>query len=95
MACYSCQKIFVESLAVGDNLYNTNFYDLSNVEEGKYFRQALIFVIMRSQKPCVLTMWGFSIMSIEIFTKVCTNYLLYVKISNKKYNVVCTFILTH
>ncbi|XP_044004066.1 odorant receptor 67c-like [Aphidius gifuensis] len=72
MACYSCQKIFVESLAVGDNLYNANFYDLSNEEEGKYFRQALIFVIMRSQKPCVLTMWGFSVMSIEIFTKVLT-----------------------
>lgn len=70
MACYSCQKIVIESLAIGDKVWSAKWYDLSHIEEGKSYKQALIFIVMRSQRPCTLTICGLSVMTIEIFTLV-------------------------
>lgn len=74
MACYCCQAIIIESLAVGDAAYAANWY-APDAKDQKAYKQALMFIMLRSKKNCIITVGKLAPMSIEIFTVV--NLLIY------------------
>ncbi|XP_044014121.1 odorant receptor 13a-like [Aphidius gifuensis] len=69
MACYCCQAIIIESLAVGDAAYAATWYT-PDVKDQKAYKQALMFIMLRSKKNCIITVGKLAPMSIEIFTVV-------------------------
>nr|AKO89978.1 odorant receptor 14 [Microplitis mediator] len=74
---WSCHEIIIESLEVAEAAYRAYWYSLSWSKYGKSFRQALLIIITRSRRPCVLTVGKFVPMSLETFTAVFNSALSY------------------
>ncbi|CAD6233565.1 GSCOCT00012280001.3-RA-CDS, partial [Cotesia congregata] len=74
---WSCHEIIVESLEVAEAAYRAYWYNLSWSKYGKSYRQALLIIIARSRRPCVLTVGKFVPVSLETFTSVFNTSLSY------------------
>ncbi|XP_053598481.1 odorant receptor Or2-like [Microplitis demolitor] len=74
---WSCHEIIIESLEVAEAAYRAYWYSLSWSRYGKSYRQALLIIIARSRRPCILTVGKFVPMSLETFTSVFNTSLSY------------------
>ncbi|XP_057340766.1 odorant receptor Or2-like [Microplitis mediator] len=74
---WSCHEIIIESLEVAEAAYRAYWYSLSWSKYGKSYRQALLIIIARSRRPCILTVGKFVPMSLETFTSVFNTSLSY------------------
>jgi gustatory receptor len=64
--CFFGEKLISSSQNVGNNILNSNWYDLEDVG----IKKSLILIVMRSQKACVLSGFGFVSLTIETFSNV-------------------------
>ncbi|XP_033230944.1 uncharacterized protein LOC117182031 [Belonocnema kinseyi] len=59
------QRLVDHSLMISDSAYNSSWYQMSTSN-----RKILLFILMRSSKPCIITAGKFYVMSLKSFSKV-------------------------
>ncbi|CRL04298.1 CLUMA_CG017396, isoform A [Clunio marinus] len=70
LICFLGQKMIDSSSSVGIGILNTELFNSRNTK----MKQAILLIVLKSQKPSVLTMKKFGAISIETFTKVIEKY---------------------
>ncbi|RLZ02235.1 Odorant receptor 31, part 2 of 2, partial [Cephus cinctus] len=74
---FSCNEIFEASAAIGEAAYRCKWYKLPCDEYGRALRQGMTIMVMRSYKPCSLTVGKFCPMTLEVFTSILSTSLSY------------------
>nr|UEN71215.1 olfactory receptor 32 [Gregopimpla kuwanae] len=74
---WACHKIIEESTAVAEAVYRGSWYILPSYKWGNDYRTAILMVVTRARRPCVLTVGKFTPMSLETFTSVFSTSLSY------------------
>ncbi|KAL7041059.1 hypothetical protein ACKWTF_000606 [Chironomus riparius] len=64
--CFYGEKLNTASQDVGKRILDSKWYELKNIR----MKKSMLFIIMRSQKPCMLSGFGFVSLSIEAFSSV-------------------------
>ena len=64
--CYFGEKLISASQDIGNNILDSKWYDLEDIG----MKKSIILIIMRSQKACVLSGFGFVTLTIETFSNV-------------------------
>ena len=70
MFTLTCDDVIRESQAVADAAFRARWSCKLSTPEGRRICKDLMFVIMRSRRPCCLTAGGFFPVSLETFTTV-------------------------
>ncbi|XP_037297323.1 putative odorant receptor 92a [Manduca sexta] len=63
--CYYGEILIQSSSKVADAIYNSKWYECSVADMKDY-----LFILTRAQKPCKLTAYGFSVISLNSFAKI-------------------------
>lgn len=79
--CYFGQRIKDASENIAEEIYNCGWEKI----EDKELKSSLLIMMMRAQKPTILTNWKFSTVCLEHFTKVCFSAYSYVTLFRKLY----------
>ncbi|NP_001310778.1 Odorant receptor 32 [Cephus cinctus] len=74
---FSCNEIFEASAAIGEAAYRCKWYKLPCDENGRALRQGMTIMVMRSYKPCSLTVGKFCPMNLQVFSSVLSTSLSY------------------
>jgi len=69
--CYYGEALITASGDVGQKILESNWYDLKDIG----VKKSILFVIMRSQKPCMFSGFGSVSLSIETFSDVSMAFL--------------------
>ena len=57
---YSCHEVMESSEAVRESTYNASWYDFDTTYFGRAYKQGLLIIMIRVQRPCVLTVGKFT-----------------------------------
>ncbi|XP_022829617.1 odorant receptor 4-like [Spodoptera litura] len=79
--CYYGDYIMRSSMGVGDAVYNSRWYETGAAE-----RKYLLIVLLRSQKPCRLTAYGFTDINLRAYTRILSTSWSYFALLKQMYN---------
>ncbi|RLZ02237.1 Odorant receptor 33 [Cephus cinctus] len=77
---FSCNEIFEASAAIGEAAYRCKWYKLPCDENGRALRQGMTIMVMRSYKPCSLTVGKVCPMTLQVFKSVLSTALSYLTV---------------
>ncbi|KAL7041062.1 hypothetical protein ACKWTF_000609 [Chironomus riparius] len=70
MYCYFGEKLITQSESIALSIYDSNWYEIDDIE----MKKLLLLIIVRSQKGCTLSGYGFVTLSIDTYSLVsCTS----------------------
>ncbi|KAF9824212.1 hypothetical protein SFRURICE_019892 [Spodoptera frugiperda] len=73
--------ILFQSMGVGDAVYNSRWYETGAAE-----RKYLLIVLLRSQKPCRLTAYGFTDINLRAYTRILSTSWSYFALLQQMYS---------
>ncbi|XP_021191840.3 odorant receptor 4 [Helicoverpa armigera] len=79
--CYYGDYVMRSSIGVGDAVYNSRWY-----ETGAPERKYLLIVLLRSQKPCRLSAYGFTDINLTAFTRILSTSWSYFALLRQMYH---------
>ncbi|XP_035728386.1 odorant receptor 13a-like [Vespa mandarinia] len=77
MFTYSCNILTEESMNIAVAAYSSSWTSMPINKIGKLLRKGLFIIIIRAQKPCVLSAGGFFSVSLETYTAVISTAMSY------------------
>ncbi|XP_075972478.1 odorant receptor 4-like [Anticarsia gemmatalis] len=79
--CHYGDNVMISSTGVGDAIYDSRWYEAGATE-----RKYMLTVIIRSQKPCKFTAYGFADVNLKAFTRILSTSWSYFALLNQVYH---------